>query len=168
MNKNFNLFFDALVHVCVCGVCSFLHHTYASLRIVWDLMGPPPRHTIRYIAPLYTTRNLSIKSKKKNARNLKDIFFSLLLDIRTGLMLISSLMIMASLAMFTFPKNLKGNRIPAPMKMRAIEEAKKLEKRDEDAKPRLKGKKVFFLQFPTQPFLTYIIDIFPYRFSTNN
>lgn len=68
---------------------------------------------------------------------MKDIF--LFVHIHAGLMLISSLMIMASLAMFTFPKNLKGNRIPAPMKMRAIEEAKKLEKRDEDAKPRLKG-----------------------------
>lgn len=56
-----------------------------------------------------------------------------------GLVLISSLMILASIAMFTFPKNLKGNRIPPPMKMRAIEAAKKLEKQDEEAKPRLRG-----------------------------
>lgn len=56
-----------------------------------------------------------------------------------GLVLISSLMILASIAMFTFPKNLKGNRIPPPMKMRAIEAAKKLEKQDDEAKPRLRG-----------------------------
>lgn len=42
--------------------------------------------------------------------------------------------------MFTFPKHLKGNRIPPPMKMRAIEAQKKLEKQEEETKPQLKGK----------------------------
>lgn len=47
-------------------------------------------------------------------------------------------MILTSIAMFTFPKHLKGNRIPPPMKMRAIEAQKKLEKQEEDIKPQLK------------------------------
>lgn len=52
--------------------------------------------------------------------------------------MISSLMILTAMAMFTFPKNLKGNRIPPPIKMREIEAQKKLEKQDEDSKPKLK------------------------------
>lgn len=48
-------------------------------------------------------------------------------------------MILTSIAMFTFPRNLKGNRIPPPMKMRAIEAQKKLEKQEEEVKPQLKG-----------------------------
>lgn len=48
-------------------------------------------------------------------------------------------MFVAALAMFTFPKHLRGHRIPPPIKLRAIESAKKLEKRDEDvARPRLR------------------------------
>lgn len=47
-------------------------------------------------------------------------------------------MIVAAIAMFTFPRHLRGNRIPPPIKMRAIENAKKLEKHVDEAKPRLK------------------------------
>lgn len=36
-------------------------------------------------------------------------------------------MFLAALAMFTFPRHLKGHRIPPPVKLRAIESAKKLE-----------------------------------------
>lgn len=43
------------------------------------------------------------------------------------------------MAMFTFPKHLKGNRIPPPAKMVAIEAQKKLEKQEEESKPQLKG-----------------------------
>jgi Organic Anion Transporter Polypeptide (OATP) family len=44
-----------------------------------------------------------------------------------------------SLAMFAFPRNLRGNRIPAPMKVRAIEEQKKLEKQEEECNtPKIK------------------------------
>lgn len=52
--------------------------------------------------------------------------------------MISSLMILTAMAMFTFPKNLKGNRIPPPIKMREIEAQKKLEKQDEESKPKLR------------------------------
>lgn len=44
---------------------------------------------------------------------------------------------LTSLAMFLFPKQLRGNRIPAPEKVRAIEEQKKLEKKTEE-RPRWK------------------------------
>lgn len=47
-------------------------------------------------------------------------------------------MILTSMAMFTFPKHLKGNRIPPPAKFEA---QKKLEKQEEESKPQLKGKK---------------------------
>lgn len=48
-------------------------------------------------------------------------------------------MMLTSLAMFLFPKQLRGNRIPAPAKVRAIEEQKKLEqKTEEHQKPRWK------------------------------
>lgn len=60
---------------------------------------------------------------------------------RTGLVIIPGLMIIASLAMFTFPKHLRGDRIPPPVKLRAIESAKKLEilqKEIESKKPRLR------------------------------
>lgn len=49
------------------------------------------------------------------------------------------MMILAAIAMFTFPKHLKGNRIPPPVKMRAIEAQKKIEKQEEDTKPQLRG-----------------------------
>lgn len=44
-----------------------------------------------------------------------------------------------SLAMFMFPRNLRGNRIPAPEKVRAIEAEKKSEMRQEEAPPKFKG-----------------------------
>lgn len=47
-------------------------------------------------------------------------------------------MFLTSIAMFTFPKNLRGNRIPPPAKMRAIEAQKKIEKQEEEYKPRLR------------------------------
>ena len=46
-------------------------------------------------------------------------------------------MMLTSLAMFLFPKQLRGNRIPAPAKVRALEEQKKLEKKTEE-RPRWK------------------------------
>lgn len=46
-------------------------------------------------------------------------------------------MMLTSLAMFLFPKQLRGNRIPAPAKVRAMEEQKKLEKKTEE-RPRWK------------------------------
>ncbi|XP_059612896.1 solute carrier organic anion transporter family member 74D [Phlebotomus argentipes] len=56
-----------------------------------------------------------------------------------GLVLVSSLMALTSLAMFSFPKHLRGNRIPPPEKMRAIEAQKKMEKQEEEYKtPQLK------------------------------
>lgn len=45
-----------------------------------------------------------------------------------------------SLAMFMFPRNLRGNRIPAPEKVRAIEAEKKSEMRQEESAPKFKGK----------------------------
>lgn len=45
---------------------------------------------------------------------------------------------MTSLAMFLFPKHLRGNRIPPPAKLRAIEEKKKLEKKQLEERPQLK------------------------------
>lgn len=45
-------------------------------------------------------------------------------------------MMLTSLAMFTFPKHLKGNRIPPPLKLRAIEAQKKQE--EEHKTPQLK------------------------------
>lgn len=58
-----------------------------------------------------------------------------------GLVMISSLMIITSMAMFTFPKHLKGSRIPAPGKIQEIEAEKKLKKQveEEESKPQLKG-----------------------------
>lgn len=55
-----------------------------------------------------------------------------------GLVLISATMAIASLAMFTFPRHLNGNRIPPPMSMRAIEAQKKLEKVEEYKTPKIK------------------------------
>lgn len=57
-----------------------------------------------------------------------------------GLVLISGLMILTSLAMFAFPKHLRGKRIAPPEKMNEAETEKKLEKVEEEAKPQLKGK----------------------------
>lgn len=54
-----------------------------------------------------------------------------------GLLLVSVSMMLTSLAMFLFPKQLRGNRIPAPAKVRAMEEQKKLEKKTEE-RPRWK------------------------------
>lgn len=46
-----------------------------------------------------------------------------------------------SLAMFMFPRNLRGNRIPPPEKVReAIEAEKKAEMRPEESAPKFKGK----------------------------
>lgn len=47
-------------------------------------------------------------------------------------------MIVTSAAMFTFPKHLKGNRIPPPEKVREMEAQKKLEHKEEP-RPQLKG-----------------------------
>lgn len=55
--------------------------------------------------------------------------------------MISSLMIIASLAMFAFPKQLRGNRIPAPHQIDAIDghkAAPKIEP-EEESIPQLKG-----------------------------
>lgn len=54
--------------------------------------------------------------------------------------MISILMIITSLAMFAFPKQLRGNRIPSPHQ--AIDSHKKSPPpiEEEDAKPQLKGK----------------------------
>lgn len=49
--------------------------------------------------------------------------------------------------MFTFPKHLKGNRIPPPAKMLAIEAQKKLEKQEEEIKPQLKGENHLVFRF---------------------
>lgn len=54
-----------------------------------------------------------------------------------GLLLVSVSMMLTSLAMFLFPRQLRGNRIPAPAKVRAMEEQKKLEKKTEE-RPRWK------------------------------
>lgn len=53
--------------------------------------------------------------------------------------MISVLMIITSLAMFAFPKQLRGNRIPSPHQ--AIDAKKKppAEVEEEDVKPQLKG-----------------------------
>lgn len=57
-----------------------------------------------------------------------------------GLVIIPTLMFLAALAMFTFPRHLKGHRIPPPVKLRAIESAKKLEMQEAvvPARPRLR------------------------------
>lgn len=61
----------------------------------------------------------------------------------SGLVMISSLMIVTSLAMFTFPKQLRGNRIPAPHQIESIDAHKPTPKTDqpeEDVQaPRMKG-----------------------------
>lgn len=56
--------------------------------------------------------------------------------------MISSLMIVTSLAMFAFPKQLRGNRIPAPHQIESIDAHKpvpKTEQSTEDTAPQLKG-----------------------------
>lgn len=69
---------------------------------------------------------------------------------------------LASFAMFMFPRNLKGNRIPPPEKMRAIEAEKKLEMQQEESAPKFKGtvkvinshnKKLIISIYKTQTFL---------------
>lgn len=56
-----------------------------------------------------------------------------------GLVMISGLMIITSLAMFAFPKQLRGNRIPSPHQ--SIDPHKQESKvEEEDVKPQLKGK----------------------------
>lgn len=62
--------------------------------------------------------------------------------ISTGLVMISSLMIVTSLAMLAFPKQLRGNRIPAPHQVDAIDAHKTAPKTDqpeEESVPTLKG-----------------------------
>lgn len=56
--------------------------------------------------------------------------------------MISSLMIVTSLAMLAFPKQLRGNRIPAPHQIESIDAHKpapKTEQPEEDTAPQLKG-----------------------------
>ncbi|XP_031619766.1 solute carrier organic anion transporter family member 74D isoform X2 [Contarinia nasturtii] len=58
-----------------------------------------------------------------------------------GLVMISSLMIITSLAMLAFPKQLRGNRIPAPHQVDSIDVHKtinKIEQPEEESKPQLK------------------------------
>lgn len=57
--------------------------------------------------------------------------------------MISSLMIVTSLAMLAFPKQLRGNRIPAPHQVDAIDAHKtapKAEQQEEESVPTLKGR----------------------------
>lgn len=57
--------------------------------------------------------------------------------------MISSLMIITSLAMLAFPRQLRGNRIPAPHQIESIDAHKtapKLEQPEEESIPQLKGK----------------------------
>lgn len=59
-----------------------------------------------------------------------------------GLVMISSLMIITSLAMLAFPKQLRGNRIPAPHQVDSIDVHKpvtKMEQPEEESVPQLKG-----------------------------
>lgn len=56
--------------------------------------------------------------------------------------MISSLMIVTSLAMLAFPKTLRGNRIPAPHRVDSIDAHKsvaKVEPQEEESVPQLKG-----------------------------
>lgn len=58
--------------------------------------------------------------------------------------MISSIMIVTSLAMLAFPKQLRGNRIPAPHQVDAIDAHKtaqnvKVEPQEEESIPQLKG-----------------------------
>lgn len=56
--------------------------------------------------------------------------------------MISSLMIITSLAMLAFPKQLRGNRIPAPNQVDSIDAHKTTPKTDqpeEESVPQLKG-----------------------------
>lgn len=61
-----------------------------------------------------------------------------------GLVMISSLMIITSIAMLAFPKTLRGNRIPAPHQVDSIDAHKsvqttKVEPQEEESIPQLKG-----------------------------
>lgn len=70
--------------------------------------------------------------------------------------MISSLMIVTSLAMFAFPKQLRGNRIPAPHQIESIDAHKtapKLEQPEGELKPQLKG-----THFSTTFFFFYFFD----------
>lgn len=71
--------------------------------------------------------------------NASELLIKIFQFLHLGLVLISSLMIVTSAAMFTFPKHLKGNRIPPPEKVREMEAQKKLGKHEEESKPQLKG-----------------------------
>lgn len=58
--------------------------------------------------------------------------------------MISSIMIVTSFAMLAFPKQLRGNRIPAPHQVDAIDAHKtaqnaKVEPQEEESIPQLKG-----------------------------
>lgn len=56
--------------------------------------------------------------------------------------MISSLMIVTALAMLAFPKQLRGNRIPAPHQIETIDghkSAPKTELPEEESIPQLKG-----------------------------
>lgn len=58
--------------------------------------------------------------------------------------MISSLMIVTSIAMLAFPKQLRGNRIPAPNQIETMDAHKAMPKiqkteEEEESKPQLKG-----------------------------
>lgn len=58
-----------------------------------------------------------------------------------GLVLISSLMIISAMAMFAFPKQLRGNRIPSPHQVATIETEKPAARviQEEEVKPHIRG-----------------------------
>lgn len=61
-----------------------------------------------------------------------------------GLVMISSLMIVTSIAMLAFPKQLRGNRIPSPHQVETIDAHKAMPKvqkddEEEELRPTLKG-----------------------------
>lgn len=61
----------------------------------------------------------------------------------SGLVMISTLMIITSMAMLAFPKQLRGNRIPAPHQVESIDAHKtapRVEQQpEEESIPQLKG-----------------------------
>lgn len=56
-------------------------------------------------------------------------------------------MILTSIAMFAFPKQLRGNRIPSPQQTKSFDGEKPVVKEvEEEAKPQLKGKKMQYIK----------------------
>lgn len=73
--------------------------------------------------------------------------------------MISTLMIFTSLAMLAFPKQLRGNRIPAPYQIESMDAHKpiqKLEEEEEETKPQLKGMHIYDFSFKL--LLSYIFS----------